>query len=135
MYRAGMELLGGRIVLALDAFLFAGFGALYWISPVAMAEKVGIAMIGPGAVIDVQGLYGGLELGLGVFLGSCALSVDRTRLGLVAGACVLCGIALSRIVAVARFGLPDSSVAVLIGLDVLGAILNLWFALRYRTAQ
>jgi hypothetical protein len=127
------QLRGGRIVLALDALLFAAFGALYCVIPQSMAEKVGLALLNRGAVIDVQGLYGGLELGLGCFLGFCALRIDRTRLGLAAGSFVLCGIALSRLLAVARFGLPDSTVALLIGLDLLGAVLNLFFALRYRS--
>ena len=126
-----MQLAGGRIVLALDALLFAGFGALYWIIPESMAAKVGITMVNTGGIIDVQGLYGGLEVGLGIFLAYCAANVDRTRLGLVAGALVLSSIALSRIVAMARFGVPDVSVATLVALDVVGAILNLAFALRY----
>ncbi len=125
-----MKFLGGRIVLALDALVFAGFGALYWIMPQQMAAKVGIALTNTGAVIDVQGLYGGLELGLGVFLGYCALAAGRTRLGLVAGALALSGIAVSRLVAMARFGMPETSVAVLIGLDLLGAILNVVFVRR-----
>jgi uncharacterized protein DUF4345 len=128
-----MELAGGRIVLALDALLFAGFGALWWIMPQAMAAKVGLNLTTTGAIIDAQGLYGGLEVGLGGFLAYCALAAARTRLGLAAGACVLCGIALSRLVAIARFGLPDASVAVLVGLDLLGAVLNLFFLLRYRS--
>jgi Domain of unknown function (DUF4345) len=128
-----MELAGGRIVLALDALLFAGFGALWWIMPQAMAAKVGIGLTSTGAIIDAQGLYGGLEVGLGSFLAYCALAAARTRLGLVAGTCILCGIALSRLVAIARFGLPDTSVAVLVGLDLLGAVLNLVFLLRYRS--
>jgi len=130
-----MQLVGGRIVLALDALLFGAFGALYWVIPQAMAAKVGIALTSTGAIIDIQGLYGGLELGLGCFLGFCALTADRARTGLVAGTLVLCGIALSRLVAIARFGLPDSSVAVLIGLDLLGAVLNLVFLLRYRAGE
>lgn len=128
-----MQFRGGRIVLALDALVFAGFGALYWIIPAQMAAKVGVALTNTAAVIDVQGLYGGLELGLGCFLGYCALAAGRTRLGLTAGAFALCGIALSRVVAIARFGLPDSSVATLVGLDALGAILNVMFLLRMRT--
>jgi hypothetical protein len=127
-----MQFRGGRIVLALDALLFAGFGALYWIIPAQMAAKVGVTLTSTAAVIDVQGLYGGLELGLGCFLGYCALASDRTRLGLTAGAFVLCGIALSRVVAMARFGLPDSAVAMLVGLDALGAILNVAFLRRVR---
>lgn len=127
-----MQYRGGRIVLALDALVFAAFGALYWVIPVEMAAKVGIAVPTTGAIVDVQGLYGGLEVGLGAFLAYCALSPDRTRLGLLAGTLALGGIAVSRLVAMAHFGMPDSSVAILVGLDLVGAILNAVFFQRCR---
>ena len=130
-----MQFRGGRIILALDALLFGGFGALYWVIPESMAGKVGITVANTGGLIDLQGLYGGLELGLACFLAFCAASAARSRLGLVAGSCALSGIALSRLVAIAHFGLPDSSVATLVGMDLLGAVLNVVFALRYRSTD
>ena len=130
-----MKLTGGRIVLALSSLAFAVFGVLYCLNPVGMASKVGISLGGGGAIIDVQGMYGGLEIGLGCFLALCAMRIDRVRIGLLAGAFALGGIALSRTLAIARFGMPDSSVAMLLGLDYLGAILNVVFVLRYRTQQ
>jgi hypothetical protein len=118
---------GGRIVLALDALVFAAFGALYWVIPVEMATKVGISVPTTGAIVDVQGLYGGLELGFGAFLAYCAWRPERAKTGLVAGMLGLGGIAVSRLVAMAHFGMPDTSVAVLVGLDLVGAILNAVF--------
>lgn len=121
---------GAKIILFLDALIFGAFGLFYWVIPVDMAAKVGIALPTTGAIVDVQGLYGGLELGFGLFLGYCGLSADRTKLGLLAGALGLGGIALSRLVAMAHFGMPDTSVAVLVGLDLLGAVLNAVFYKR-----
>ena len=129
-----MQLTGGRIVLTLSSLAFAVFGVLYCLNPIGMAGKVGISLGGTGAIIDVQGMYGGLEIGLGCFLALCAMRIERVRLGLLAGALALGCIALSRTLAIARFGMPDGSVAALLGLDYLGAILNLVFVLRYRTA-
>jgi hypothetical protein len=123
---------GGSIVLLLDAILFGAFGALYWIIPEQMAAKVGIVVTGRAGIIDLQGLYGGLEVGLAVFLLYCRAgrSPERLRLGLVAGSCALAAIALSRIVAIVHFGLPDAGVAGLVALDIVGAILNLAFLAR-----
>ena len=122
-----MQHRGARIVLALDALVFGAFGALYWVIPEQMAAKVGVTLANTGAIVDVQGLYGGLEVGLALFLAYCARSPDRTRLGLVAGTLALGGIAISRLVAMAHFGMPESSVAILVGLDLVGAILNALF--------
>ena len=125
-------MIGSRIVLALDALVFGLFGALYWVIPVKMAQGVGVTMTVPAGVVDVQGLYGGLEVGVALFLGWCALKPERMRIGLIAGACALGGIAVSRFVAIAHFGAPDASVTALVGLDTFGAVLNIFFARRAR---
>lgn len=111
--------------MLLDALLFGAFGALYWVIPEQMAVKVGIVVTGRPGIIDLQGLYGGLEVGLAAFLIYCRQSPERLRLGLVAGSFALAAIALSRIVAILHFGLPDAGVAGLVALDVFGAILNI----------
>jgi hypothetical protein len=111
--------------LLLDALLFGAFGALYWVIPEQMAVKVGIVVTGRPGIIDLQGLYGGLEVGLAAFLIYCTRSPERLRLGLVAGSFALAAIALSRIVAIVHFGLPDAGVAGLVALDLCGAILNI----------
>jgi hypothetical protein len=120
----------GRLVLLLDALLFGAFGALYWVIPEQMAVKVGIVVIGRPGLIDLQGLYGGLEVGLAAFLIYCARSPERIRIGLVAGSCALAAIALSRIVAILHFGFPDAGVAGLVARDLGGAGLNLWCLTR-----
>ncbi len=121
---------GGRIVLILDALLFGLFGALYWVIPEQMAVKVGIVVTGRPGLIDLQGLYGGLEVGLAAFLLWSTRSPDRIRTGLVAGSFALAGIGLSRIVAIAHFGFPDAGVAGLVALDLVGAVLNIAFLSR-----
>ncbi len=115
--------------------MFGLFGALYWVIPVKMAEKVEVAMTTRGAIIDVQGIYGGMELGIALFLAWCAWKPERVRIGLAAGSFVLASIALSRVVAIAHFGSPGGAVAGLVALDAVGAILNLGFLFRYRRAN
>jgi hypothetical protein len=122
--------MGSRIVLTLDALLFIAFGLLYAIIPRSMAATVGIAMNTPGALIDVRGLYGGLELGLGAYLGVCSLRVETRRTGLLAGSLALGGIAVVRLIGIAAAGAPEASVLGLVGLDCLGAVLNVWFYRR-----
>ncbi len=121
---------GGRIVLWLDALLFGAFGALYWVIPEQMAVKVGIVVTGRPGIIDLQGLYGGLEVGLAAFLIYCTRSPERVRIGLVAGSFALAAIASSRIVAIMHFGFPDAGVTSLVALDLVGAILNIVFLSR-----
>ena len=62
---------GATIVLSLDALFFLAFGVLYILIPEKMAAGVGIQVPSASALIDLQGLYGGLEAGLGAYLGLC----------------------------------------------------------------
>ncbi len=114
-----------KVVLALDALAFGAFGALYLVRPEAMADSVGISLRDAGAIIDIQGMYGGLELGAAAFLVYCLLGADRRKTGVLAGTCFLGWIALARYLAVARFGSPGPAVTQLLAIDSLGAILNL----------
>lgn len=128
---SGKADLFAKIVLSLDALAFGAFGALYLIRPEEMAASVGIALKDRGALVDVQGMYGGLELGLALYLVYCLLGSTRRGFGLLAGACALTGIAATRALAVARFGLPGPAVFQLLIIDWVGAILNLAGCILY----
>lgn len=127
-----MKNIGAKIVLSLDALLFGAFGLLYCLKPDAMAASVGLQMKDTGAVIDVVGLYGGLELGLGLFILSCLVRGD-IKTGLRAGSFTLSGIALARIFAILRLGMPAQSVLMLVCLDSFGALMNVVLLLKERS--
>ena len=125
-----MKHTGAKVVLGIDALLFLLFGILYCLDPVKMAASVGIPLNEAGAIIDVQGLYGGLEMGLGLFLGICARTEATLAPGLLAGSLTLGGIALTRMLAIARFGAPNTTVLGLVALDSIGALINTGFLLK-----
>ena len=87
-----------RLVLVLVGLSFVGFGALFISNPGEMAALVSLALIDRTARTDVRATYGGLELGVGVFLLACALRRDFVRVGLFASACVLVAMATARFV-------------------------------------
>ena len=57
-------------ILALNAFVFLGFGLFSLYSPVGLLSLIGVFMSPTGA-IEIRAMYGGLELGICAFLFLC----------------------------------------------------------------
>lgn len=88
--------LGYTILLLLNAAAFVFFGVKWLLSPEAMASGLGIRLTNADAITDAQAVYGGLELGVGTFLGICGLRPRLQWAGLLAATLALSGLALSR---------------------------------------
>jgi hypothetical protein len=64
------------LVLVLAALGFLGFGLWLAFDPVGGLAGVGIAGTTPAGVVELRAFYGGLEIGLGLFLLICAARPD-----------------------------------------------------------
>ncbi len=76
-------MLPARILLAVQALLLAGFGLAYFIRPQEMANLSGMLLMEPAALTDVRAYYGGLQLGLGLYLLLALLRTDLLRAALM----------------------------------------------------
>jgi len=85
-----------RLILALIALTYVGFGLLFLFNPDVWAETVSLAFTAPAGRTDFRATYGGLEFGVGVFLLLCSLRREFVRLGLFASACALIAMATAR---------------------------------------
>ena len=90
----GTSGLFSRIVLVLLGLIFAGFGVAFLLWPSQMAMRVGIPLVTMAGTTDVRALYGGLEIGLGVFFAITAASRAWRVPGLLAAFCALAGMGL-----------------------------------------
>ncbi|MBB2495340.1 DUF4345 family protein [Aquipseudomonas ullengensis] len=61
-------MLSARILLIVQALILVGFGLAYFIRPQEMANLSGMLLMEPAAITDVRAYYGGLQLGLGLYL-------------------------------------------------------------------
>lgn len=91
----------GRIVLALTSLMHLGFGIAYTFWPVKMASLTKYELTAPLAVTEMRAFYGGLELGLAVFLGICAIRTDWIIPGLTATVLIYGGIIVARSIGMA----------------------------------
>ena len=94
-----------RVLLGvLAAFvLLAGVGCL--LVPAAFAEQAGFAT-GPSALTEIRAFYGGLQVGIGVFLVWCMRLQDRIATGLLLGGLAVGGAGLARALGVFLDGAP-----------------------------
>ena len=86
----------GRALVIVNGVLFAGFGLGFMAAPSFFSGLfTGGVFSTPSAIIDVRATYGGLGLGLGLWLLLC--SKEHVRLGLVGSLIVLTSIMLGRV--------------------------------------
>ena len=86
-----------RLILAVIALSYAGFGFAFLFKPDEWGALVSVAFTTSAGRTDFRAVYGGLEFGVGVFLLLCALRREFVRLGLFASACALVASRNSRI--------------------------------------
>jgi hypothetical protein len=78
-------MLFARLVLGLKALVYLGLGLAYWFRPYEMANLNGMLLMETASVSNVRVYYGGLQLGLVVFLAWAIRSsvVERLRAALM----------------------------------------------------
>lgn len=119
-----------RAVLWLSLVSFGGFGAAFTAFPRRMASFVDVALPTDTALVDFTATYGGLELGLAVFLWWCTRRDVRVPLGLVAAGCGLAGFAIVRLAGILLSSdIKPMLYGVLIA-EIAGALVNFWAAGR-----
>jgi hypothetical protein len=85
-----------RLILALSAAAFLGFGLAFIISPAAMAGLVDLLVITPTAHTEIRAMYGGLEIGIGVVLLTLLGRREHVVIGLRVALCAFAGLAAGR---------------------------------------
>ena len=88
------------VILVLGSLAFAAFGVQWLSNPVAMAQPLGIVLTNGDATSDARAVYGGMELGLALFLAYSCWSPSRRTQGLAAGALTLFGLGTARLIGI-----------------------------------
>jgi drug/metabolite transporter superfamily protein YnfA len=120
-----------QLILALNTLSLIGFGIAFFVNPHSMTGQFGITLNGTDAIADVYAVYGGFEIGIGLFLAWCAWKSRALKEGLVAATFCLCGFFVGRLIGVISQGHPTESTYKLLATDALGAILNPAFLIMY----
>jgi hypothetical protein len=117
-----------RLLLLLIAGIYAGFGFTFLFNPNEMSAMLGLSFQTNAGSTDFRAMYGGLEVGVGVFLLMCALRREFVRVGLFAAACALVAMATSRSVGLLLDGF-NLVQALIAASEWVGAVAATWGAL------
>jgi len=88
------------VVLALCALGFLGFGLWMLLAPAGALSKIGVEATSPVGLVELRAFYGGLELGLGLFLGLCLWRPEWREAGLWLVMLANGGMGLSRLLGI-----------------------------------
>ena len=107
-----------------NALLFLLFGTSFLVLPEQMALLVSeSAPASPAGLTDMRATYGGLSLGIGLFLGHCA-HIGALRPGLLASLLVLSCAALGRLLGIFLEGEPTSMMVLLLTAEIIFSVLS-----------
>jgi hypothetical protein len=113
-------------ILFLAGIGFVGFGLAYAIAPVRMAALTQVAVPTGTARADFTATYGGLQLGIGVFLLLCTRTPAWTIPGLWAALTTMGGFAALRILGILRaHGRLGAAIWIALAIEILGVALTL----------
>ena len=116
-----MTLAKGGLLFA--AVVFVGVGVGFLVVPVQWASVVEIPLPTAMARTDLRATYGGFDLGVGLFLGLCALRSEWTRPGLVALGLAASGYGGGRLLGIVVEGTASPLMLVFVGLETMTAFL------------
>ena len=96
------------VVLAICglAMLYVGWTGLT--APAQLMDPLGIPLVGPAAHNEMRAAYGGMHVGIGLFLLGTALQPMRNGVGLWANLCIMGGLVAGRLVSLVVDGAPGA---------------------------
>jgi len=111
-----------RVLLVfLSAFvLFAGAGCL--LAPAVFAEQARFST-SPSALTEIRASYGGLQIGIGLFLVWCLRASDRVSMGLALGGVAVGCTGLARLFGIVLDHAPTSHHLANLGIEVVTVVL------------
>jgi hypothetical protein len=112
-----------RIVLCLSGLMFAGFGGWLLLRPEALGEFVKLDAGDPATLTEVRAFYGGLEIGLGLFLLGAAAIRRAVVSGLVLVLLVFGATAMGRGAGLVFDGPDPSGMIPYLAVEVAAAVL------------
>ena len=87
----------GKLAIGLTAAAFTGFGAALMAKPERILKMVGIRAANANGRTELRAMYGGMEMGFGVFFAMAALKEEWRRPALTAIVCAIGALGATRI--------------------------------------
>ncbi|MFY0684886.1 MAG: DUF4345 family protein [Balneola sp.] len=120
------------IFLRISSVILAVYAISFLVMPELLGELVGFTHHSPNTLVEITAFYGGLELGLAIFLMWSAAKRNRFYFALMMLFFVFLSAGLARLFGIIRFGFEDPSQPIVTVLEIGWAIFSLWMARKYK---
>ena len=115
--KSPVRLLGVSGIL-FGACLMGGLGSLYLIHPDALRDSAAISPESPAALAEIRSTYGGLHVGIAIFLLACAAREGTRRVGLLFCGLAFAGAGIARVAGILEFQAADLKQVVTASLEL-----------------
>lgn len=112
--------------LVFGACLMGGLGSLYLLEPASIHDALGISPETPAALAEIRSTYGGLHVGIALFLLACAAREDTRRTGLLLCGLAFSGAGIARFAGVLEFRPTELAPVVVASLELAFSVITLW---------
>ena len=107
------------------ACLMGGLGLLYLLHPEALRDNAGISSDSPAALAEIRSTYGGLHVGIALFLVVCAVREGSRRTGLLFCGLAFAGAGIARFAGILEFQAAELDQIVIASLEVAFSLITL----------
>ena len=111
--------------IVFGACLMGGLGSLYLIQPDSLRDAAGIDPTTPSGLAEVRSTYGGLHVGIALFLLVCAVREGMRRVGLLFCGLAFAGAGLARVAGILEFQGTEPAQLIIASLEVAFSIITL----------
>ena len=120
--------------IVFGACLMGGLGSLYLFDPDAIREAAGISPETPSALAEIRSTYGGLHVGIGLFLLACAAREDTRRVALLFCALAFAGAGIARFAGILQFEVAQPTQVIVASLEVAFSFITAFLYRQWPTA-
>lgn len=121
------------ILLYIVGAIFVLVGAAGLVSPQFVVDPVGITLPDTSARAEIRAVYGGMCLGIGVFLIAAGRRAALHEAGLVLSALMLWGLVVGRVLNLAIEGRPNRVIWIYFAVELAGALASTALLARRRS--
>ncbi|HHH29199.1 MAG TPA: DUF4345 domain-containing protein [Polyangiaceae bacterium] len=121
-----------RFFVVVSALIYLGIGLWCIVDPVGMMADVGLTVEGANGTVEIQAMYGGLQLGMALFLAWCAAAEQRVRIGVAAVTLSIGGLGTGRMLSFLAQMPADTLHPMLIPVELSALVLGAFLLWRTR---
>lgn len=117
-----------KYFLILNGIILLTYSFSFFVKPELLGELVGFTHHSPNTLVEITAFYGGLELGLAIFLIWSAIRAERQYFGLMGFAFIFFTAGLARLLGIILYGFEDPSQPIVTAIELVFAAFAIYLS-------